>query len=81
MQKRYRDLRQFYEVNSAVIPATRGDEKRWRERDASMTQKAKQGDVDLAFIGDSITQGWEGHGQAVWDEYYGDRKAINWDRR
>ena len=25
MQKRYRDLRQFYDVNSAVIPATRGD--------------------------------------------------------
>ena len=29
LQKRYRDLRQFYEVNSAVIPATRGDESRW----------------------------------------------------
>ena len=77
MQKRYRDLRQFYDVNSAVIPATRGDEKHWRDRDASITEKAERGDVDLAFIGDSITQGWEGHGKSVWDEYYGDRKAIN----
>ena len=77
MQKRYRDLRQFYEVNTAVIPATRGDEKRWRDRAASMTKRAKQGNVDLAFIGDSITQGWEGRGKAVWEKYYGNRNAIN----
>jgi arylsulfatase A-like enzyme/lysophospholipase L1-like esterase len=77
MQKRYHDLRQFYEVNSAVIPSTRGDEERWRTRDAAITEKAKQGDVDLAFIGDSITQGWEGAGKEVWDQYYANRKAIN----
>lgn len=77
MQKRYRDLRQFYDVNTAIIPATRGDESRWRERDASMKKKAAQGDVDLAFIGDSITQGWEGRGKAVWQKHYANRKAIN----
>lgn len=77
MQKRYRDLKQFYEVNSAVIPATRGDEPNWAKRDAAMTQLAKNGDFDLAFIGDSITQGWEGAGKKAWDQYYGDRKAIN----
>ncbi len=42
-----------------------------------MTKLAKQGDIDLAFIGDSITQGWEGNGKDVWQEYYGNRKAIN----
>ncbi len=77
MQKRYRDLRQFYEVNSAVIPDTRGDQPRWRERDAAMTRQAAAGGVDLAFIGDSITQGWEGNGKSVWEKYYGHRKAIN----
>ncbi len=77
MQKRYRDLRQFYEVNSAVIPATRGDEEKWNLRDQQLTENAKQGDIDLAFIGDSITQGWEGNGKSVWDKYYGGRKAIN----
>lgn len=77
MQKRYRDLRQFYEVNSAVLPATRGDEQRWRERDRVLTRNARQGNVDLAFIGDSITQGWEGRGKDVWAKHYGDRKAIN----
>jgi N-acetylglucosamine-6-sulfatase len=77
MQKRYRDLRQFYEVNSAVIPATRGDEQWWRDRDKSITNNARKGNVDLAFIGDSITQGWEGRGKDVWNAYYGNRKAIN----
>lgn len=33
--------------------------------------------MDLAFIGDSITQGWEGRGKEVWAKYYGNRKAIN----
>ncbi len=77
MQKRYRDLREFYDVNSAVIPATRGDEPGWRDRDAMMTKQAKQADVELVFIGDSITQGWEGRGKAVWQQHYGDRKAFN----
>ena len=33
--------------------------------------------MDLVFIGDSITQGWEGRGKAIWAEYYGDRNAVN----
>ncbi|MAI71088.1 MAG: acetylglucosamine-6-sulfatase [Rhodopirellula sp.] len=77
MQKRYWDLRQFYDVNSAVLPATRGDERRWRERDNLLTMNARKGNVDLAFIGDSITQGWEGRGKEVWAKHYGNRKAIN----
>ena len=77
MKKRYNDLRDFYEVNSAVIPATRGDEPRWMERDKQLTANAKKGNVDLVFIGDSITQGWEGRGKEIWQEYYDDRKTIN----
>jgi len=33
LQLRHRDLKKFYDVNFAVIPATRGDEKWWRDRD------------------------------------------------
>lgn len=77
LQQRYRDLRRFYGVNTAVIPATRGDEPGWRARDAAMTERARAGDVDLAFIGDSITQGWEGAGKSVWDSFYADRQPIN----
>ncbi|MEM7476606.1 MAG: sulfatase/phosphatase domain-containing protein [Planctomycetota bacterium] len=77
LKKRYQDLRKFYDVNTAVIPATRGDEERWRKRDKEISDKAKNGDADIAFIGDSITQGWEGRGKSVWEKYYGEREAIN----
>lgn len=77
MQKRYRDLRQFYGVNSATTPASRNDEPWWRERQAAVSERAKGGGVDLAFIGDSITQGWEQAGQEVWAEFYESRNPIN----
>src|SRR5690606_33292921 len=38
---------------------------------------AASGGHDLVFIGDSITQGWEGHGKEVWEKYYGHRNALN----
>lgn len=78
LKKRYEDLRDFYDVNSAVIPHTRGDESRWRERDQQITKNARNmNDVRLAFLGDSITQGWEGRGEEVWKKYYTDHNAIN----
>ena len=39
--------------------------------------KAAAGKVDLVFIGDSITQGWEGAGKTVWEKHYSGRKALN----
>lgn len=77
MQRRYRDLRSYYDVNSAVIPATRGDESWWAARDRSITTNAKNTDPQIAFIGDSITQGWEGRGKETWNKFYADRGAIN----
>ena len=77
MQKRYRDVRSFYEVNSAVIPTTRGDEDWWRQRDRTKTAEARRGEAQLAFIGDSITQGWEDTGREVWQKYYAHRQSIN----
>ena len=35
------------------------------------------GDVDIVFVGDSITQSWEGAGADVWKKFYGTRKAVN----
>ncbi|MCA9194694.1 MAG: sulfatase-like hydrolase/transferase [Planctomycetales bacterium] len=79
LQKRYRDLRQLYDVNTATIPATRGDEARWQERDRELTRRANNegASAQLAFIGDSITQGWEGNGKQVWEQFYASRGAIN----
>jgi N-acetylglucosamine-6-sulfatase len=77
LQRRHRDLLKFYDVNFAVIPATRGDEEWWRNRDREKRERAREGGFDLVFIGDSITQGWEGAGKSVWEKYYADRNALN----
>jgi beta-glucosidase len=49
----------------------------WQPRHEQKLAMAAKGDIDLIFIGDSITQGWEQEGKTVWDEYYADRKALN----
>lgn len=63
-------------AHSAVTPAPRQD-KWWQDRHQSMNDRVAQGNVDLLFIGDSITQGWEGAGKGVWQEFYGKRNAVN----
>jgi len=42
-------------------------------------QRAKEapGAYDIAFIGDSITEGWEKSGSNVWQKFYGSRKCID----
>jgi len=61
--------------NDAIIPAPR--EGNWMRRHEAFNERVKQGNVDLIFIGDSITQGWEGAGKNVWAEYYAKRNAVN----
>lgn len=64
-------------TNTAVIPVSRTGS--ITNRQALVLKRAQDnpGDYDLEFIGDSITQGWETPGRAVWQEFYGKRKAIN----
>lgn len=61
--------------NDAVVPVPR--EGGWMKRHESFNERVKQGNVDLLFIGDSITQGWEGSGAKVWKEFYDKRNAVN----
>ena len=61
--------------NDAIVPVPR--EGAWLKRHESFNERVKQGKVDLLFIGDSITQGWEGAGKGVWDKFYGKRNAVN----
>ncbi len=49
----------------------------WTARHQSFNAIAAKGDVDLVFIGDSITHGWEREGAATWKTSYGQRKAAN----
>ncbi|HEX3726224.1 MAG TPA: GDSL-type esterase/lipase family protein, partial [Pirellulales bacterium] len=61
---------------STVVPVPRDGG--WMQRHESFNDRVKQGHVDLIFIGDSITQGWEGGGaKDIWQKYYGQRDAVN----
>jgi beta-glucosidase len=49
------------------------------ERFLELNQRVKDsaGKTTVIFVGDSITQGWEGNGKQVWEEYYASRHALN----
>jgi lysophospholipase L1-like esterase len=63
--------------NTAIVPVPRTDGA--TNRQALVLQRAKEapGDYDIEFIGDSITEGWEGKGKNIWSEFYGKEKVIN----
>jgi alpha-L-fucosidase len=65
----------------AAAPAARPDTviplNRDGSRHKSFNARVKQGNVDLIFIGDSITHGWEGAGKDVWQKFYAKRNAVN----
>ena len=63
--------------HSAVRPMPRVDGW-WAERAKLLDDRLKQTpDTQVLFIGDSITQGWEGDGKDVWAKSYAPRKAVN----
>lgn len=61
----------------AITPAHRNGEAWWKSRHEQCVETTKKGGYDLIFIGDSITQGWEGGGKSTWDTYYAHRNAAN----
>jgi len=63
--------------NPAIKPIPR--EAWWMSRhEAKLKELAEaKGDIDLVFIGDSITHGWENSGKEIWAERYAPRKAFN----
>lgn len=63
------------ELHDAIKPVPRSGG--WMNRHLAMNARVEKGNVDLVFIGDSITQGWEGSGKNVWAKYYGKRNAVN----
>jgi lysophospholipase L1-like esterase len=64
-------------AGSAVEPTPRDGWHAQRHADINAKVAAAAGEVDLVFVGDSITQGWEAAGADVWKKHYEDRKAIN----
>lgn len=66
------------QANTATDPIPRTDNG-WQQRQDSMnaTVASVGTAAELVFIGDSITQGWEGEGKDVWSRFYAPRHAIN----
>lgn len=62
-------------VESAVVPVPRAG--KWMERHDLINSRAVPGQVDVIFLGDSITQGWEGNGKDAWAKHFTPRKAMN----
>src|SRR5205823_6182690 len=58
--------------NPAAKPLNRDN-----ERHKKFLEIAKKGDVDVLFLGDSITHGWENAGKDVWQQYFSKFKAAN----
>ncbi len=49
------------------------------DRFLQLNERAKSmgTNAELIFVGDSITEGWEGNGKAVWVKYYAPHHALN----
>jgi beta-glucosidase len=64
--------------HSAIDPVPRPDDNSKR-RHASFNEKVKEvgKKSQLIFIGDSITQGWEGAGKEIWADRFAKFDAIN----
>ena len=50
----------------------------WLTRHAQKLKETQQGGVQLAFLGDSITQGWETAGKAAWERHFSGKRAVNY---
>ena len=61
-------------ANTAIAPAPRPGP--WMKQHEAYLERARKGEIDLLFLGDSITAGWNGAGP-IWSRYYAPRKAAN----
>jgi len=61
----------------STTPAKRAT-KWWMPRHKQkLEEKKKLGDVQLVFLGDSITHAWESKGKKIWNERYAKFNALN----
>ena len=61
--------------NTATNPVPR--DPNWVKRHEGFVAQAKQGGIDILFMGDSITDFWRNRGSNVWNQYYAPRHAAN----
>ena len=54
-----------------------GPSTRFTEMHEKFLARAKEGNVELLFLGDSITQGWGGAGKDAWQQHYAKYNVAN----
>lgn len=62
---------------TALVPVAKNDQAWWVKRHASCQELANKGGMDVMFIGDSITHGWENAGKDIWAKEIAPLKAGN----
>jgi beta-glucosidase len=65
------------ELQQCIKPIPREGAAHDRFLELNKRVKESQGQAEVIFVGDSITQGWEGNGKEVWAKYYAPRHALN----
>ena len=64
-------------LHPALLPTLRSTNTNWLGRHEGFVAQAKQGGVDILFLGDSITDYWRNRGSNVWNKYYAPMHAAN----
>jgi beta-glucosidase len=70
-------LRVRLDTAQALTPKSRTEHKVCVQRQDQLNARAKAGDFDVMFIGDSITQAWESRGKEEWSKKIAPFKAAN----
>jgi beta-glucosidase len=59
-----------------INPKTGKPNARFMQMHEKFVQEAKKDDIDLLFLGDSITEGWLTRGKSVWQKRYVDKYKV-----
>ena len=63
--------------NKCIQPIPREGQAHERFLELNKRVRDSQGQAEVIFVGDSITQGWELNGKDAWNKYYAPRHALN----
>ena len=61
----------------ALTPAVQNGDWWMPRHEQKLAEKEQAEKIDLVWIGDSITHGWEGTGKKIWDEKFAPRHSLN----
>lgn len=65
-------------VPTTAVPGYYPEQPRlWQSFHESFVSRARQGGIDVLFLGDSITQGWNTTGEDAWQKHFAPFKAAN----